>query len=62
MDPNRAIVPKFHQYTVLTGDGQVLAGVIQQRSAQSVRLASADGNQREVAIDAIEDIRDTGYR
>ncbi len=60
MDPNRAIEPKFHQYTVLTDDGQVLAGVIQQRSAQSVRLASADGSQREVTLESIEEIRDSG--
>lgn len=60
MDPNRAIEPKFHQYTVLTADGQVLAGVIQQRTAQSVRLAAADGSEREVALADIEEIRDSG--
>lgn len=60
MDPNRAIEPKFHQYTVLTADGQVLAGVIQQRTAQSVRLAAVDGSEREVALSEIEEIRDSG--
>ncbi len=60
MDPNRAIEPKFHQYTVLTADGQVLAGVIQQRTAQSVRLAAVDGSEREVALSNIEEIRDSG--
>ena len=60
LDPNRAIEPKFHQYSVLTADGQVLAGVIQQRTAQSVRLAAVDGSEREVALADIEEIRDTG--
>ena len=60
MDPNRAIEPKFHQYTVLTVDGQVLAGVIQQRTAQSVRLAAVDGSEREVALSDIEEIKDSG--
>ena len=60
LDPNRAIEPKFHQYTLLTADGQVLAGVIQQRTAQSVRLAAVDGSEREVALANIEEIRDTG--
>ena len=60
MDPNRAIEPKFHQYSVLTVDGQVLAGVILQRTAQSVRLAAADGSEREVRLADIEEIRDTG--
>ena len=60
MDPNRAIEPKFHQYTVLTADGQVLAGVIQQRTAQSVRLAAVDGSEREVALADIEEIKDSG--
>jgi len=60
MDPNRAIEPKFHQYTVLTADGQVLAGVIQQRTAQNVRLAAVDGSEREVALADIEEIRDSG--
>ncbi len=60
LDPNRAIEPKFHHYIVLTVDGQVLAGVIQQRTAQSVRLAAVDGSEREVALANIEEIRDTG--
>ncbi len=60
MDPNRAIEPKFHQYSVLTADGQVLAGVILQRTATSVRLGAADGSEREVQLSDIEEIRDTG--
>ncbi len=60
MDPNRAIEPKFHQYTVLTTDGQVLAGVIQQRTAQSVRLAAVDGSEREIPLTNIDEIRDSG--
>lgn len=59
LDPNRAIEPKYHQYQLLTKDDQVLAGVIQQRTAQSVRLAGTDGNVREIPIADIEELRDT---
>ncbi len=60
MDPNRTIEPKFHQYQVLTRDGQVLAGIIQQRSAQSVRIAGTDGSVKEVPIGEVEEMRDAG--
>ena len=60
LDPNRNIEPKFHQYTLLTTDGQVLAGVIQNRSVQSVQLAGTDGNVREIQLADIEELRDAG--
>jgi putative membrane-bound dehydrogenase-like protein len=60
LDPNRVIEPKFHQYQCLTRDGQVLAGVIQQRTSQSVRLAGTDGNVKEVALADVEELRDAG--
>lgn len=60
MDPNRAIEPKFHQYTVITTDEQLFAGIIQQRTNQSIFLAAADGNVREIKLTDIQAMKDSG--
>lgn len=60
LDPNRAIEPKYHQYSLLTEDGQTLAGLIEDRSSQSLTLAAADGSRHEVPLDEIEQLKDLG--
>lgn len=60
LDPNRAIEPKYHQYSLLTEDGQTLAGLIEDRSSHSLTLAAADGSRHEVPLDEIEQLKDLG--
>lgn len=60
LDPNRAIEPKYHQYSLLTQDGQTLAGLIEDRSSHSLTLAAADGRRHEVPLEEIEQLKDLG--
>ncbi len=60
LDPNRALEPKYHQYMILTTDGQVFAGVIENRSSTSILIAVGDGSRREIALADIESMKDVG--
>jgi putative membrane-bound dehydrogenase-like protein len=59
MDPNLAVEPRYLQYKVLTTEGQVFVGVIERRTANSVRIAAADGRRVEIENRDIETIRDS---
>jgi putative membrane-bound dehydrogenase-like protein len=60
LDPNRAIEPKFHQYSVVTTSGQVFTGLIEDRTASSLTLAKADGTRQQLALEEIESLKDLG--
>ena len=60
LDPNRAIEPKYHQYSVLTTDGQTLAGLIEDRSSAGLTLATADGRRHEIKLAEIDQLKDLG--
>lgn len=52
--------PPFHQYAVLTLNGQVLSGIIESRTATSIHMALSDGSRRQIPLDEIESMKDTG--
>lgn len=60
LDPNRTIEPKYHQYSLLTADGQTLSGLIEDRTSHHLTLAASDGKRHEVELAQIEQIRDLG--
>ncbi len=60
LDPNRAIEPKYHQYAIVTVDGQTYSGLIEDRSSSALRLAGADGRRYEIAMSDIEQLKDLG--
>jgi putative membrane-bound dehydrogenase-like protein len=60
LDPNRAIEPKYHQYAVVTKEGQSLAGLVEDRSSDSLILAAADGQRHEIKLSEIEQLKDLG--
>ncbi len=60
LDPNRNIEPKYHQYSVITDEGQVFVGIIEHRSGATIQLASSDGTRREIPLALVEDMKDAG--
>ncbi len=55
IDPNQAVEPKFQQQTLLTVSGQVITGIPLERSSQSIKLATPDGQTREIELAEIEE-------
>ncbi len=60
LDPNRAVDPKYQNYVVVTDDGRVLAGAIEEESGQSITLAHADGKRTTIRRQEIENLNHTG--
>jgi len=60
LDPNRNLEPKYHQYSVLTTNGQVFSGVIESQTSSAVVLAMSDGSRREILLTDIETLKDMG--
>jgi putative membrane-bound dehydrogenase-like protein len=59
-DPSRQVTPQYVAYTLLTGEGQVLSGVLVSETATSVTLRRAEGAQDVVLRSQIEELRSTG--
>lgn len=60
LDPNAAIDANYYRYAVLTEDGQLLEGLLEDSSQQSVTLKLQDGLSRTIPRDQIEQLRATG--
>ncbi len=60
LDPNREIDPKYTSYSLLTGDGQVLTGIIQDESPGQVVLRSAGGISNTVSRAEIVQMKSSG--
>jgi putative heme-binding domain-containing protein len=60
LDPNRTLEPKYHQYAVVTSNGQLLSGLVENRTETSIILAISDGTRREIELSDIESIKDAG--
>lgn len=45
LDPNRAVEDKYRTYAVLTQEGRSFTGMILEETANSIRLAAADGKE-----------------
>lgn len=60
LDPNAAIDANFYRYAVLTDDGQLLEGLLEDSNQQAVTLRLQDGLRRTVPREQIEQLRATG--
>jgi putative membrane-bound dehydrogenase-like protein len=58
--PNQEVDPRFQTRLVVTGDGQIFSGVIQQETATSVTLIGADGVTNTILRIDIEEMVNTG--
>ena len=60
LDPNREVAPNFMQYVIHTSDGRSITGVIVSETAASVTLQQAEGLQRTILRDEMEQMRSLG--
>ncbi len=60
MDPSRQVSPDFLAYTLITGDGQVLSGLLAGETAGSVTLRRAEGSDEIVPRSNIELLKAAG--
>jgi putative membrane-bound dehydrogenase-like protein len=60
LDPNRAIDANFFRYVLLTDDGQVIEGLLEESNATSVTLKAQEGIRRTVLREQVEELRATG--
>ena len=58
--PNVEVDPRFLEYVVLTGDGQVISGVIAGETSTAVTLRGADNKTTTVLRVDIDDMHNTG--
>lgn len=58
--PNQEVDPRFQTRLVVTGDGQIFSGIIQQETATSVTLIGADGVANTILRIDIEEMVNTG--
>ena len=60
LDPNREAQPNFNVYTVITGEGRVLTGIITAETANSITLLRAESKRDVVLRSNIEELLSTG--
>ncbi|MCA9192896.1 MAG: neutral/alkaline non-lysosomal ceramidase N-terminal domain-containing protein [Planctomycetales bacterium] len=59
MDPNQAVEGKYTQTSIVTLDGQIISGIIEERSTQDLRLALSDGSRKQVRLADVESLQET---
>ena len=55
--PSKKIDPKYRTHVVLTADGQVVTGLLVERTETQVVLQDADGKTIHVATDEVQVVR-----
>ena len=60
LDPNREAQPNFNVYTVVTGEGRVLNGIITAETANSITLLRAESKRDVVLRSNIDELLSTG--
>lgn len=60
LDPNAAIDANYYRYLVLTDDGQVIEGLLEDSNQQSVTLKLQDNVRRTIPRSQLEQLRATG--
>ena len=60
LDPNREAQPNFNVYTVVTGEGRILNGIITAETANSITLLRAESKRDVVLRSNIEELLSTG--
>ncbi len=59
LDPSRSVEGNFRRYTVLTGDGKVIAGMLAAESLSAIEIIDAEGKRQSIARDDVESITAT---
>jgi putative heme-binding domain-containing protein len=57
LDPNQAVEPKYRQSTLLTSDGQVIAGIVLDENPQETQIALSDGSLKTIPNEDIESLK-----
>ncbi|EGF25117.1 hypothetical protein RBWH47_04672 [Rhodopirellula baltica WH47] len=57
IDPSAAIREEFTNYRLLTADGQVLSGLLENQTPETVTMRTAEGNAVRVDRDDIESLQ-----
>ena len=60
LDPNRSVAADGHAYTILTRDGEVLAGVIAGENTTTITVKKAGGEMVSVLRQEIQELRHLG--
>lgn len=60
LDPNRAVEPRWVNYTVITQDGKVLTGLLVNESDAAIVLRRAEGKEDVIPRGEIDEIAATG--
>jgi putative membrane-bound dehydrogenase-like protein len=57
--PNRSVEARYYGYTVVTTDGRVLTGTIDEEAGETLTLSLADGKRTTIQRSEIDELRDT---
>lgn len=60
LDPNRAVETKYLSYTLLSTDGRIHAGMLEEETGAGVTLVAADGQRQAVPRAEIESLTASG--
>lgn len=60
LDPSAAIDANYYRYSVLTTDGQLIEGLLEDSNETSVTLKLQEGKRRTIPRDEVEQLRATG--
>ncbi len=60
VDPNRAVEPRYVQYSVLTNQGHLLVGMIAAETGNSLTLIDAQGTSHELLRADLDEVLSTG--
>jgi putative heme-binding domain-containing protein len=60
LEPSKRIEPDFQNHSILTADGEIITGLLLERSDLMTVLRSADGKVHSIANDSIEETRTLG--
>lgn len=54
VDPSRIIEPKYQSHIVLTSDGKIITGLLEEESPKELTLIDAQGTRQTIDVDDIE--------
>lgn len=59
LDPSRSVEGNFRRYTVLTGDGKVIAGMLAAESLAAIEIIDAEGKRQSISRDDVDTLTAT---
>ena len=60
LDPNRAVEPRYMEYSAITGEGRVYSGIIAAEAGNSLTLIDAHANRHTLLRDDLDELVSTG--